>query len=65
LRSIDTITRYGGDEFIALLVNVSNAEEGKLIGQKNACRRRATHRNGNRTDAHQLQHRHRDLSGSW
>ena len=34
LRSIDTITRYGGDEFIALLVNVSNSEEGKLIGQK-------------------------------
>jgi diguanylate cyclase (GGDEF)-like protein len=34
LRSTDTITRYGGDEFIALFVNVSNTDEGKQIGQK-------------------------------
>jgi diguanylate cyclase (GGDEF)-like protein len=34
LRAVDTITRHGGDEFVALLANVSNADDGKLMGQK-------------------------------
>ena len=34
LRAVDTITRHGGDEFVVLLANVSNADEGKLMGQK-------------------------------
>lgn len=34
LRSIDTLTRYGGDEFVALLANVPSADECRQIGQK-------------------------------